>query len=364
MPDKSHHAEAKSSHPEAGSRRRKVLVAIAIFAIWTVIATLAGLGRLIYRARAGIQSDWSAFFVEVYVDWYTCAVFTPLIFWLSNRFPLARRRLLPHLALHIAATVVFIVLRLALFLSIAEPMGWADPDITFGDQMLRSAFALTLAYWIVLGAGHGLKYYYSQRELERSLAQARLHALKAQIHPHFIFNALNAVATLMHRDVAAADRMVVELGELLRESMQTDGKQTNTVAEELRLVRNYLNIMRIRYGDRLRVEVAAEEGAADALVPQLLLQPIVENALRHGIDESPAASHVAVSAARKGNMLELSVEDDGPGFTAVPPRSGVGLSNTHQRIEQLYDGRGRIVCSNRTQGGARVIVEIPFESAV
>jgi two-component system LytT family sensor kinase len=270
--------------------------------------------------------------------------------------------LVPHVLLHIGATIAFIALKLAIYLPIATRMNWTDPSVTFGDQMLRSTFALTLAYWIVLAAEHGLKYYRAQQQLERSLAQARLHALKAQIHPHFIFNALNAVATLMHRDVAAADRMVVELGELLRESMQVDGKQFNTLAEELRLVRNYLNIMQIRYGDRLQVEIQADADTQRALVPQLLLQPIVENAIRHGISESTSSGRIVVSARRQGDMVELAVQDNGVGFAQLPPRFGVGLQNTAQRLQQLYQGEARLDFDDGDVGGARVAIVLPVRA--
>jgi two-component system, LytTR family, sensor kinase len=341
---------------------KRLRTALAIFAIWTAVATLAGLGSLIYRARAGNTPNVGEFFAELYIDWYSCAVFTPFIFWLSRRFPINRRRLVPHVLLHIGSTIAFIALRLAIYLPIATRMNWTDPRVTFGDQMLRSAFSLTLTYWIVLAAEHGLKYYRVQQQLERSLAQARLHALKAQIHPHFIFNALNAVATLMHRDVAAADRMVVELGELLRESMQVDGKQLNTLADELRLVRNYLNIMQIRYGDRLQVEIQADAEAQRVLVPQLLLQPIVENAIRHGISESTSSGRIVVSARRRGNRLELTVQDNGAGFTERPPRFGVGLQNTAQRLQQLYQDDASMDFGEAGAGGARVAIVLPVRT--
>ena len=342
--------------------RKRLRFALGIFGIWTLIATLAVLGRAVYRVHAGLSVNWPTFLAEGYVDWYTCAVFTPFIFWLSRRFPISRHHLIPHILVHVAATVAFIALKLALFLPIAARMHWID-SVTFGNEMLASAFALTLTYWTVLAAEHGLKYYRNQLQLEASLSEVRLNALKAQIHPHFLFNSLNAVATLMHRDVAAADRMVLELGELLRELMQADGKQQNTVADEVRLTKRYLHIMNIRFGNRLTFDVDVEPETNDALVPHLLLQPLVENAIRHGVERSTNAIRVSVATRRQGSLMQVIVQDDGPGFTTVPPQLGLGLQNTRDRVQQLYGVTGHVTFENAPRGGARVSVALPYRRA-
>jgi two-component system, LytTR family, sensor kinase len=347
----------------SGALNKRLRTALGIFAVWTVIATLAGLGRIVYRVRHGNSPNWPEFFAATYADWYSCAIFTPLIFWMSRRFPINKARLVPHLVLHLVATVAFIAMKLAIYLPIAERMGWTEPGVTFGDQMLRSAFALTLAYWIVLAAEHGLKYYRNQVRLEASLSEVRLNALKAQIHPHFLFNALNAVATLMHRDVAAADRMVLELGELLRELMQSDGKQETTVADEVRLTQRYLHIMSIRFGNRLNFDMKIEPETSDALVPHLMLQPLVENAVRHGLERSPDALRLHVSTKRRGAVLDITVRDDGPGFPSIPPRLGLGLQNTRDRLLQLYGGAANLKLENAAQGGAQVSVSLPYRTA-
>jgi CheY-like chemotaxis protein len=198
--------------------------------------------------------------------------------------------------------------------------------------------------------------------LERSLADARLESLQAQIRPHFLFNTLNALAVLARRgDGAAVDRAIGDLGDLLRASFASPGRHEITLGEELELVERYLGLQRIRFPDRLRVEWDVAEEARSALVPALLVQPLVENAIEHGL-ASTLGGRVRVRARRAGGALELEVDDDGPGFAgAVDARNGgVGLANTRERLALLHGAAATLECSNPPEGGGRVRIRLPW----
>ncbi len=198
--------------------------------------------------------------------------------------------------------------------------------------------------------------------LEAQLAQARLQALKAQLHPHFLFNTLNAISALMHRDVESADRMIALLSDLLRVSLDKDDRHQVSLREELEILERYLAIERIRFRDRLRIEIDVERPCYDALVPRLILQPLVENSVIHGIALQSTAGLIAIRARRKGNRLAVSVADDGPGLLEEPPlREGVGLSNTRARLAELYGSDHRLALERAAVGGLEVNIEVPFE---
>ena len=337
------------------------------FAVWTILATMAGSAILAYRTRAGLTTNVPVLFAESYLDWYSCAIFTPFIFWLVRRFPLRNPGLALDLAVHIAANVAFVALKFALFVPIARELDFLNRDATVIDQMIRGAFSQTLTYWVIVHVAVGLQLYREAQvrrlrevELERSLAEAKLQALSAQLHPHFLFNALNAVATLMHRDVAAADRMVLELGELLRASLNSETKSEHSVGEEMRLAEQYLNIMRIRFGDRLAVRIDVEPQTRHARIPHLLLQPLIENAVRHGLERDTSTNTISVSVARANGRLEVVVKDNGPGFSVLPPSAGVGLENTRERLQQLYGHNAQMRFENVRSGGAEVRVTLPY----
>ncbi len=198
--------------------------------------------------------------------------------------------------------------------------------------------------------------------LEGQLAQANLQMLKMQLHPHFLFNTLNAISSLMHRDVEAADRMIVRLSDLLRMALEKDDRHQVRLESELEFLHRYLAIEQIRFRDRLKVDIDVEPVCLSAQVPRLILQPLVENAIRHGIAMRSAAGRLAIRARRRGARLDLSVADDGPGLPPNRPlRPGVGLANTQARLAQLYGGDGSLELVDGEGGGFEVVVEIPFE---
>lgn len=248
------------------------------------------------------------------------------------------------------------------------------PSVARAGAMTLSPLATlldVLAYGSLAGITHAVHFYrrYRERErralfLESNLNKARLNALQAQLQPHFLFNTLNAIATLLRRDPKAAEATLTSLSELLRLSLSQSNNQEISLREEMQFLDRYLEIQQTRFGDRLRFEQQIEPAALDCLVPTLLLQPLVENAIRHGIEPSGNPGVVRVSAQQVDGRLAVSVEDDGVGLGAEPAASsGIGLSNLKARLETLYGARQEMHVRARPEGGVAVRITIPLRDA-
>jgi len=232
-----------------------------------------------------------------------------------------------------------------------------------------------VVYWLIFGIVRGLDYYVRYRagelraaNLQTRLVRSQLDALRTQLHPHFLFNTLNSISVLMRKDVDAADRMLVQLSSLLRVTLSANDAHEIPLEQELEILERYLEIEKIRFEDRLTVRMDVDPALRDALVPQLLLQPLVENAIRHGISEREAAGVVEIRAERSDGIVRLEVRDNGPGMRAPSPNrgEGVGLSNLRARLEHLYGAHASLVTRDADGGGAIVVAAVPFhtESAV
>jgi LytS/YehU family sensor histidine kinase len=229
-----------------------------------------------------------------------------------------------------------------------------------------------IVYWLVIWASHALNYYkrYRESELQASrlsaqLAEAQLQALKMQLHPHFLFNTLHSISSLLSRDTEAARRMIARLGDFLRLTLENNGAQEVLLREELDFLKCYLDIEGIRFYDRLTVRLEIEPQTLSARVPNLILQPIVENAIRHGIAPRSVPGLIEIKSAREGERLRLEVRDDGPGLplevgSGRLGRRGIGLSNTQNRLRQLYGQDASLEMANDARGGLCVTLEIPF----
>jgi|GEM_PF-464545 two-component sensor histidine kinase len=227
-------------------------------------------------------------------------------------------------------------------------------------------------YWVIVCLAHALAYHRRSEErqrraaeLEASLAQARLQALQAQLQPHFLFNTLNAVATLVHKDPRAADEMITNLSELLRLALDGSAQQEVTLRRELELLDRYLDIQQVRFGDRLKVERELDAAALDARVPTLILQPLVENAIKHGIEPRADRGVIGIAARREGSVLQVVVRDSGGGLASSKQprdREGIGLANTRARLEGLYGNASRMTLRNGADGGFSVEMEMPFRT--
>ncbi len=313
-------------------------------------------------------------------DWYIWAAFSLLIGWLFRRFPLEKGRLALALAVHVPASLAIALASLALavaslFVFVITP---EDKGLTWGPVMNRnlamSYHWWVLVYWAILGAYQGLDYNRKLRErekrtaqLEAQLVQAQLQALKMQLHPHFLFNTLHSISALLHQDPEAADRMIARLGEFLRLTLENSGQHEVTLQKELEFLKCYLEIERIRFQDRLTVHYDVDPEALDAMVPNLVWQPMVENAIKHGIAPRSGRGCIELRAKRLGPKLQLQVEDDGPGLPPSRgpngrPGEGVGLANTRERLRQLYGNDHWFGLCNGLNRGLVVTLEIPFKS--
>jgi sensor histidine kinase YesM len=256
---------------------------------------------------------------------------------------------------------------------VGQVHGWVlDEPVSFAEvfrPLLVKTFPFNLLiYGVIVSVSHAIDYYrkYHERtvqalELEKHLTEARLQSLLRQLKPHFLFNSLNGIASLMYSDVAAADKMLVRLSELLRLSMSHSGAPLAPLRDELAFLEKYLEIERIRFRDRLTFTMAIDPATLDALVPSLLLQPIVENAIRHGIEPHARPGRIAMRAVRHDEELVVTVTDNGAG---MPPggftREGIGVGNTRARLAELYGERHRFAFSNQPDGGLVVTIAIPF----
>lgn len=252
---------------------------------------------------------------------------------------------------------------------------WTILGVVFVPRMMDPAALGGTTPWIEVGAfvGWGLLLPLAgwamvrERELAATrlaeqLAQANLQMLKMQLHPHFLFNTLNAISSLMHADADAADRMISRLSDLLRMALEKDDRPRARLKSELDFLRRYLDLEQIRFRDRLEVTIDVAPECASALVPRLILQPLVENAIRHGIAMRSAAGRLSIRAERRGDRMILDVADDGPGLPAGrEPHLGVGLANTLARLEQLYGDDATLELVNAEEGGLIVHLELPFE---
>ena len=307
---------------------------------------------------------------------FTCAMiwlaFTPIILWLTRRFPFRSPSVARSMAVHLFASVVLSVGSLAIFAvsdRAIRGLPWhLDAFVQMVEWLaIRELHVDLLKYWAVVGIVQALEYYSESRErrlaasrLETRLSEMRLQALRSQLQPHFLFNALNSIAVLMYKDVRLANAMLVELSELLRASLDSASAHEVTLRRELEFVERYLSIERVRFSDRLEFSLDVDESLREARVPNLLLQPLVENSIRHGISKKERGGRIELSARRERGTLRLTVRDDGPGISVAPRVGGVGLANTAARLEQLYGAAHTFVVSNAPEGGATVEIVIPL----
>jgi len=344
-----------------------------IFALFTGLALLCAVQEYVAYSIKMNPIPWSLALRRSIEQWYLWAALTAPVLWLATRFPFEpgqlRRSLLVHAAAAGVVTLTVSALHAALLHGQTSIEGavFRFPDVLRKLLWLGGIMNLSI-YTLIVLVHHGWRFYrrYQQRErqaaaLATELVQARLDALRMQLNPHFLFNTLHAIAALIHEDPPAADRMVVRLSELLRQTLDHAGEQEVPLRQELALLDRYLEIERARFQDRLSVRVAVEPGLEEVRVPFLILQPLVENAIRHGIEPREDMGHIDIAARRVDDQLELSVADDGPGLPEPPPppaREGIGWANTRSRLAHLYGPHHRfeLVCPPSGGLAARLLL--------
>ena len=360
---------------EAFGRKRWWVRLCLGFCAWTLLGLSFALGTYLGALQDGVHISWKRAVSGYLADFYLWGMLSPLIFKMASRYELRARfprNLLIHVCLSIALSFVV--------LSAASPLVWYFGYVnlvrnpTLAVLWRNNAFSIyyfhqgLTIYWTTLVVAHALHYYRGLREgeakagqLATQLARAQLQALKMQIHPHFLFNTLNSIAALLHKDVEAADRMIARLGDFLRLTLKRSDAQTIEFAQELEFLRCYLDIERTRFEDRLFVEMEVEPQSLNVMVPNLILQPIVENAIRHGVARQTISGHITIRAFKKKDRLIVQVEDNGPGLRTNPngTNSGIGLSNTRARLEQFYGEDYGFEIANSADRGVIVTLEIP-----
>ena len=335
---------------------RRARAGLAIFGGWTALAVFYAVSTSLTYRSTGRPGNWALTFRRSLSEWWLWALLTPAVAWLARRYPLHGRGRWRHLALHV---VIAVIVAFAKTLADRAVFAWLTG---FRTYILLSTAALHFTiYFAIVAAAHGFEYYRRSREreqLEARLAETRLQLLSMQLQPHFLFNTLNTIAELVHDDPEAADRMIAGLSELLRKTLDLGDVQEVTLDEELRVLDLYLDIQRIRFGERLQVLLDAPADARAARVPPLLLQPLVENSIRHGLAARTSAGRIEIRARCAHHRLMIDIVDDGEPI-AAEARRGVGLNNVRARLEALYGDSFSLELAPASERGTHVRIDIP-----
>ena len=342
---------------------------VAAAVLWTTIGVMFALPGL-------LSGNPSHPLLSSLTQWWSWGLVVPIIFWMDARLPFKEKqlgmRILAHLLVSVALTIFYFYLWMALRALMGLGSWRVLADIRFLPNAFRGGLMWSwLVYWAIFGVGQTFRYYehYVASELrlermERNFSQARLNALRMQLDPHFLFNALNTISSQVERDPRLARRMLEHLGDLLRLSLDARDRQEIPLAEELAFLDHYLAIQKIRFGASLRIETRVEPDVKYALVPSLIVQPLVENAIRHGISRRASGGAVMVTAERIAEHLEIRVIDDGVGLPpgwSLESSAGLGLSVTRERIAGLHpNGDSRFAVKRRGIGGTEVEILLPL----
>ena len=324
------------------------------FLCWTSLGFFSASQVYIrYTYNSDQPTSWRQALSVAMPDWYAWGILSPLIFAFARRFPIASHKSWRRALAHLGAGLAFSSLKIMLEFMVLWPMLGLPARTPYLIVLQQNL----LIYAAIVGMHYAFDYYRQYREhavkasqLEAQLAQAQLQALRMQLHPHFLFNTLHAVSTLVHKDAEAADRMIARLSELLRLSLDNLGEQEVPLQRELEFLQRYLEIEQIRFGDRLSVQIDVAPETLEALVPNLILQPLVENAIRHGSAPHAAPGRIEIQAKRENHQLRLGVRDNGGGLPNASPPEGVGLTNTRARLQQLYGSTAHLKLINAERG--------------
>jgi len=330
--------------------------------------------------------NWNLVGYSEALYWTILAWLTPIIIYGARRFPIVRNKLMISLPVHVILCIIVVTAHIFAYYYLQSLMFGSD---TFSEitaaipahraKFMVSAFALSYKYCLIIAIYYTFDYYRRYRrqeqtatslkihtsQLEARLSQAKLSALRSQLHPHFLFNTLNAISILIDEDPDKANAMLHHLSDLLRESLDRAGEEKVPLHREIAFIKRYLQIEQIRFEDRLRLQLDIEPETLDILVPSLILQPIVENAIKHGIARSSTAGLLQIKSERQNGDLILTVTDDGRGFPDDGfVYNGIGLSNTRSRLEKYFGNTNGLILSNNPDGGAKVTLSIPINNSV
>jgi signal transduction histidine kinase len=339
--------------------RRPVAQALVVFAAWTALALFFAASTSLTYISQDRPGLWSRTTTTELAQWWIWAALTPVILWTSRRYAFARGHVPRALAVHLPLSLIVAFVTVTIESRVRVWVFGVRPYVPISNLALKF-----LIYWALVAGAHALHYYGRSRaraaEIEAQLGHAQIELLRAQLQPHFLFNALNTIAELVHEDPERADRMIGRLSDLLRATLDAGDRPVVTLGEEIDLARQYLAIQEARFGSRLNVSIHIQPECEAALVPHLCLQPLIENAVRHGLAPRAAGGTLRIEASRRGDALVVSVEDDGVGWTGEAPREGIGLSNTRARLRSLYGDQASIALVRREDTGAIARLTLPY----
>lgn len=360
------------------SSRRKLHRYLAYFFAWTVFGLFNFSRELTRRLYWHEPTRWRETLASWMVGVYITAALTPAVLWLGRRWPIERRTWRTRVPLHLALSIAFSAVELALEtvafiqLGLLESIMKHSFAIGFPVLVVAGFHENMITYWGLLGIQSGFRYYrgFQERELHASelkaqLVRAQLSALKMQLQPHFLFNTLNAIMVLVRQHHGRqAEQMLARLSDLLRCVLEDVEAQQIPLRRELEYLRLYLSIEQVRFEDRMSVEISADDTALDAAVPHMGLQPIVENAVRHGIGRVASAGTIRISVSRTDDTVVVRVSDDGPGLDApdLAEGRGIGLANTRARLHQLYGDTASLKVENGERGAVATMT-LPYRAA-
>ncbi len=343
---------------------RNLRLAAVIAGAWTVYAIFAS-SQIRINTYGMMVTPWRRALLTAFADAGPWALFTPIAFWIAGRCLVRRGRVWWTVPVLFVGGLALGYAHLAIYLRVMEWLGYVKGREAIASIVRGKLHSDVLVAWVLFGIRHAMDYYerYRSREvaasrLQAQLTQAQLEVLRAQLQPHFLFNTLHAISALMHRDVESADRMMTRLSDFLRLTLDSSGVQEVTLKREMEYLDKYLEIEQVRFGARLTVERRIDPRALDLFVPNLVLQPLVENAVRYAIASRAAGGKIEIAARVVDAVLSIEVRDDGPG-AAEGFVEGVGISNTRARLEQLYGSRAKLELGNAESGGFRARVMLP-----
>ena len=358
---------------------------LALFLVWSFFGLFMFSQGLVQKILSGDPNPWMHHLTSWMVGVWTWWLLTPAVLWLGRRFPFERGHRLPRIAFHLLMAVVVTLVQLGIESAVLRGLHVFPTIMTSYPATLVLLLVIgfhqsLLTYWSLLGIQYAYGWYrrYEERrqealrlalhtsQLESQLIQAHLNALKVQLQPHFLFNTLNAIMVLVRQQKGReAEEMLSRLSDLLRCVLEDVQTQEVPLSRELEYLELYLCIEQVRFQDRLRVEITADPEALDAALPHMALQPIVENAIRHGIGRSSAAGCIGISACRVDEKLQIVVQDDGPGLASAngATNRGIGLANTRARLNQLYGDSANLTVENGRAGGVVATMVVPYHEA-
>ncbi len=354
----------------AGTRR------LVYVALWSIPGIAALSFYYLNQTVTAQPMSWPYALVSTLPNWYLWAIMAPAIIWIGKKYRIERENWVQTVfSVHIPTMVTMLLIHslanLYLFYATGMPGHESMTTGLYKVHFWTRVHSNILTYWTVLGIFYAYDYYqkFLNREqaaaiLEIRLAEANLRALKMQLHPHFLFNTLNSVAALVRKnDNKTAVKMLVKLGDFLRLALENKGIQEIPLHQEIDFLQRYLSIEKIRFGERLSVSFDVKEPISSGYVPNMILQPLVENAIHHGIGPNAEKGKIDIRATQEGANLILEVQDNGKGLTkqSSDRREGVGLSNTRGRLESIYGGRASFTIQNAEEGGLVARIVLPYD---